>query len=185
VEGDKDSTQKDNVDWARSPDGERRIVDVAGRARHHAISDGRGGARLSAAWTKPSAGTYLLDGVNIGSQERDQLAEIRNQKIGFVFQQFNLLARTGALENVELPLLYNRGVAVRVRESESRPSTLLTTWTAGLPTAFTCQARSKGANRCRSGRPENRAIAEREHPNRWSALLATAPALSRRRPGYG
>jgi putative ABC transport system ATP-binding protein len=55
---------------------------------------------------QPSAGTYWLDGVETSKLSYDQLAEVRNRKIGFVFQQFNLLARTSAVEQVELPLLY-------------------------------------------------------------------------------
>ncbi len=55
---------------------------------------------------KPTTGRYLLDGVDIAGQNRNELATIRNQKIGFVFQSFNLLSRTTALENVELPLIY-------------------------------------------------------------------------------
>ena len=57
---------------------------------------------------QPTAGSYWLDGVRVDGMKRNQLADIRNSKIGFVFQGFNLLARTTALDNVELPLLYDR-----------------------------------------------------------------------------
>jgi putative ABC transport system ATP-binding protein len=65
---------------------------------------------------RPTSGRFLLDGVNVGELNRDELADLRNKKIGFVFQGFNLLARTSALENVELPMLYCRpGISGRVQ----------------------------------------------------------------------
>jgi putative ABC transport system ATP-binding protein len=66
---------------------------------------------------RPSAGRYVLEGVDVSSLGRDQRAEIRNDKIGFVFQSFNLLARTSALENVELPLLYSKK-ALKLTDAE-------------------------------------------------------------------
>jgi putative ABC transport system ATP-binding protein len=65
---------------------------------------------------RPTSGEYLLDGRDVSHMTKDQLAEVRNGKIGFVFQGFNLLSRTTALDNVELPLLYGR----KMKASERR-----------------------------------------------------------------
>ena len=71
---------------------------------------------------RPTSGRYWLDGVPVEGLDRDQLAEIRNQKIGFVFQNFNLLPRMSAMENVQLPLLYS---AVRKRNADERARRVL------------------------------------------------------------
>jgi putative ABC transport system ATP-binding protein len=68
---------------------------------------------------KPSSGDYLLDGVEINALNKDALAHLRNKKLGFVFQSFNLLARTTALENVELPLFYNGKISNRERKERA------------------------------------------------------------------
>jgi ABC-type lipoprotein export system ATPase subunit len=68
---------------------------------------------------RPTSGSYLLDGEEIVSMSRDERARIRNRQIGFVFQNFNLLNRTSALENVEVPLLYARNVSARERHDRA------------------------------------------------------------------
>jgi putative ABC transport system ATP-binding protein len=65
---------------------------------------------------QPTGGTHLMEGLDVGKLSRDELAEIRNKKIGFVFQGFNLLSRTSAIENVELPMLYDGHAARERRE---------------------------------------------------------------------
>src|SRR5580698_9431362 len=75
---------------------------------------------------KPTKGRYLLDGVDVSKLDRDELATIRNEKIGFVFQGFNLLSRTSARENVELPMMYMRK-SMGAREQHERALRALAT----------------------------------------------------------
>ena len=73
---------------------------------------------------RPTAGRYFLDGEDVSSLSRDELADVRNQKLGFVFQNFNLLPRTSALENVELPLLYSEVALTNVQLREKAEQVL-------------------------------------------------------------
>lgn len=68
---------------------------------------------------KPTEGDYKLDGISISEMNKNQLAELRNNKLGFVFQSYNLLSRTTALENVELPLFYNSKVSSKERKERA------------------------------------------------------------------
>jgi putative ABC transport system ATP-binding protein len=69
---------------------------------------------------RPTSGTYILDGKDVSRMSKDELAIIRNRKIGFVFQGFNLLSRTTALDNVELPMLYNGAEKLKTAERHKR-----------------------------------------------------------------
>ena len=115
---------------------------------------------------RPTQGQYSLDGIDVSQLSRDELADIRNQKIGFVFQGFNLLARTSALENVELPMLYTRQ---RLTGSSQRERALKALDTVGLG-----DRADHKPNQLSGGQQQRVAIA-RALSNQPSLLLADEP----------
>ena len=115
---------------------------------------------------KPTKGRYLLDGVDVSQLSRDELATIRNEKIGFVFQGFNLLSRTSAIENVELPMMYVRK-SVPAREQKRQAM-------AALETVGLSDRAGHHPNQLSGGQQQRVAIA-RALVNQPALLLADEP----------
>ena len=113
---------------------------------------------------KPTSGRYLLEGKEVGRLDRDTLAAVRNEKLGFVFQGFNLLSRTSALDNVELPMLYSG-----VPSGERRRKALATLKSVGLA------GRERHYPNQLSGGQQQRVAIARAIVNDAAVLLADEP----------
>ena len=115
---------------------------------------------------RPTGGRYWLDAIDVSTLNRDALADIRNEKIGFIFQGFNLLSRTSALENVEMPMLYQRE---RISSLEQRERAMAALELVGLS-----QRADHHPNQLSGGQQQRVAIA-RALVNRPALLLADEP----------
>ncbi|MBM3954662.1 MAG: ABC transporter ATP-binding protein [Planctomycetes bacterium] len=103
----------------------RGVSLAIGRGEHVALVGPSGSGKSTLMNTlgcldRPTSGSYVLDGREVTTLSKDERAHVRNRHLGFVFQSFNLLARTTALENVELPMIYARGVPARERRRRAR-----------------------------------------------------------------
>ncbi len=114
---------------------------------------------------RPTSGVYMLEGVDVATLTRDEMARIRNEKIGFVFQGFNLLPRTSALENVELPLNYSDRIPVKKRRNLAKEALR----TVGL------EGREKHHPGQLSGGEQQRVAIARALVSRPSIILADEP----------
>ena len=113
----------------------------------------------------PTAGIYLLENIDVGHLTRDEMAGIRNKKIGFVFQNFNLLPRTTALENVELPLYYMKNISSNQRKEQAQEMLKM----VGL------QGREKHHPSQLSGGEQQRVAIARALVNKPSIIMADEP----------
>ncbi|MDD2270807.1 MAG: ABC transporter ATP-binding protein [Desulfuromonadaceae bacterium] len=113
---------------------------------------------------RPTSGQYLLDGLDVGTMGPNQLADIRNKKLGFVFQGFNLLARTPAVENVELPLVY-----AGIHAKERRHKALMAMEQVGL------SGKEKNHSSQLSGGQQQRVAIARALVNNPAVILADEP----------
>jgi len=103
----------------------RGVSLAIGRGEHVALVGPSGSGKstlrnILGCLDRPTSGSYVLDGREVTTLSKDERAHVRNRHLGFVFQSFNLLARTTALENVELPMIYARGVPARERRRRAR-----------------------------------------------------------------
>jgi putative ABC transport system ATP-binding protein len=115
---------------------------------------------------RPTKGRYFLDGADVSGLDRDQLADVRNRKLGFVFQSFNLLPRTSALENVELPLLYGAHHLTNAELSEKAKTVLAAVGLSGREDHHPSQL---------SGGQQQRVAIARALINEPEVLLADEP----------